>query len=79
MNFIPYKWWFQKNKDWNTIIFCFSVLALTSISGGSRKTRIETFSYNFSLAAINSISGGSRKTRIETFRRRPFVPEYEEV
>jgi len=38
-----------------------------SISGGSRKTRIETYSNATCLRAASlSISGGSRKTRIET-------------
>jgi len=39
----------------------------TSISGGSRKTRIETHDYMMSWKnEMSSISGGSRKTRIET-------------
>jgi len=38
-----------------------------SISGGSRKTRIETeFTIPEEKRTISGISGGSRKTRIET-------------
>jgi len=37
-----------------------------SISGGSRKTRIETLYHRLRHSNLPSISGGSRKTRIET-------------
>ena len=40
--FSVYKWWFQKNKDWNSIKKEPEKIRLLSISGGSRKTRIET-------------------------------------
>ena len=40
--------------------------AFSGISGGSRKTRIETSTLLFLNPGQAGISGGSRKTRIET-------------
>jgi len=37
-----YKWWFQKNKDWNPPFFGTVTQLSPCISGGSRKTRIES-------------------------------------
>jgi len=61
-----YKWWFQKNKDWNQLVLLLRLPGLSCISGGSRKTRIETARDKVSRGRGWSISGGSRKTRIET-------------
>jgi len=42
------------------------VIAFRCISGGSRKTRIETQNESKDESKPKGISGGSRKTRIET-------------
>ena len=64
-----YKWWFQKNKDWNKKICAWYDSENPGISGGSRKTRIETEYRSRWYWCRKSISGGSRKTRIETSRK----------